>query len=196
MLVMNNLKEITDMLRSLPGMSLKSSERLAINLIENKEEHIPSLERIIELSKDLSKDELTGLIVSKGKEPNENKEKDMLLVVESNKDIFNVIEKTQSPKSVFILGMKNKRDFDNTKKILDRLFKVIKSYNTKEVLFLLTPSIESELIMRVAKEELEKTTIQDKPIITRLSMGIPFGGSIEFSDERTIKEAVSKREKA
>lgn len=196
MLVMNNLKEITDMLRSLPGMSLKSSERLAINLIENKEEHIPSLERIIELSKDLSKDELTGLIVSKGKEPNENKEKDMLLVVESNKDIFNVIEKTQSPKSVFILGMKNKRDFDNTKKILDRLFKVIKSYNTKEVLFLLTPSIESELIMRVVKEELEKTTIENKPIITRLSMGIPFGGSIEFSDERTIKEAVSKREKA
>ncbi len=193
---MNNLKDITDLIRSLPGMSLKTSERLAINLIENKHEHIPTLEKIVSLSQPLIKDELTGLIVSKGEEANNNKEKDMLLVVESNKDIFNILEKTNLNKSIFILGIKNKRDFSNTKKVLDRLFEVIKSYNTKEVLFLLTPSIESELIMRVAKEELEKENIQEKPIITRLSMGIPFGGSIEFSDERTIKEAVSKREKA
>ncbi len=193
---MNNLKDITDLIRSLPGMSLKTSERLAINLIENKHEHIPTLEKIVSLSQPLIKDELTGLIISKGEEANNNKEKDMLLVVESNKDIFNILEKTNLNKSIFILGIKNKRDFSNTKKVLDRLFEVIKSYNTKEVLFLLTPSIESELIMRVAKEELEKENIQEKPIITRLSMGIPFGGSIEFSDERTIKEAVSKREKA
>jgi len=192
---MNNLKEITYLIKSLPGMSLKTSERLSINLIEDKQ-NIKLLEEIILLSKQLSKDELTGLIVEDGKEPNKTKEKDMLLVVDSNKDIFNVIEKTNSSKSVFVLGMKNKRNFDDTKRVLDRLFKVIKSYNTKEVLFLLTPSIESELLMRVTKEELEKSDIKDKPIITRLSMGIPFGGSIEFSDERTIKEAVSKREKA
>ena len=193
---MNNLKEITYLLRGLPGMSLKSSERLAINLIEEKQQHIASLEKIILLSKELLKDDLTGLIIVDGEEPNKTKQKDMLLVVDSNKDIFNVIEKTNSSKSVFVLGMKNKRNFDDTKKVLDRLFKVIKSYNTKEVLFLLTPSIESELLMRVAKEELEKSDIKNKPIITRLSMGIPFGGSIEFSDERTIKEAVNKREKA
>ena len=193
---MNKLKEITELLRTLPGLSLKTAERLAINLIEDKENNISALEEIVHLSNSLIKDDLTGLIVSKDEEPNHNKEKDILLVVDSNKDIFNVLEKTKSPKSIFVLGMKNKRDFNDTKKIFDRLFEVIKSYNTKEVLFLLTPSIESELIMRVIKEELGKTDIKNKPIITRLSMGIPFGGSIEFSDERTIREAVSKREKA
>ena len=193
---MNKLKEITELLRTLPGLSLKTAERLAINLIEDKENNISALEEIVHLSNSLIKDDLTGLIVSKDEEPNHNKEKDILLVVDSNKDIFNVLEKTKSPKSIFVLGMKNKRDFNDTKKIFDRLFEVIKSYNTKEVLFLLTPSIESELIMRVIKEELGKTDIKNKPIITRLSMGIPFGGSIEFSDERTIREAVNKREKA
>ena len=195
-LFMNNLKEITELIRSLPGMSLKFSERLAINLIENKDEYIPIMNNIILLSNNLVKDDLTGLIIVKGEEPNANKEKDILLVVDSNKDISNIIEKTKTNKSSFVLGMKNKRDFDNINKSLDRLFFLIKRYNTKEILFLLTPSIESELVMRVTKEELEKSDIQNKPIITRLSMGIPFGGSIEFSDERTIKEAVSKREKA
>ncbi len=193
---MNKLKDITELFRSMPGISLKTAERLAINIIENPS-LISTMNNIVDKSSNLIKDELTGLIIDKNTEANFNKDKDLLLILDTNKDVNNVISKTNSTKSIFILDMENKRDFKNTEKVLYRLFKVIKKYKPKEVLFLLTPSIESELIMRVIKEELVKVDdIELKPELTRLSMGIPFGGSIEFSDERTIKEAMNKREKA
>jgi len=196
MLNMNKLKKLTELFKELPGVSLKTAERMAISTIENKKDNIKTLKEIILLSEELEKDELTGLIINKNTKPNENKEKDILLILESNNDVLNILEKTKSNKSLFILDMKNKRNFEETKKIIDRLIKIIRSYNTKEILFLLTPSIESELIMRVVKEEIDGSNIPVKPNLTRLSMGIPFGGSIEFTDERTIREAIKKREKA
>mgnify|MGYP000182764569 CR=1 FL=1 len=191
----NKIREITEKLRDLPGISLKLAERLAISIAENPELG-KNIANIRELSKDLSKDPLTGLIIDKNEEPNANKDKDILLIVDSNRDVNNILEKTKTTKSIFIVGMKNKRDFDSTQKVLDRLFKVVEMYNTQEILFLLSPSIESELIMRVVKEEIVKSDLKTVPKLTRLSMGIPFGGSIEFSDERTIKEAMNKREEA
>ncbi len=187
--------DITELLRGMPGISLKIAERLAISLVE-KPELADDLNKIVKLTKVMHKDELTGLIVNTGEVPNENKEKDLLLIVESNRDISNILKKTRTTKSMFVLDMNNRRDFKSTQLVLDRLFKVIKQYNTKEILFLLSPSIESELIMRVIKEELENVELENKPRLTRLSMGIPFGGSIEFSDERTIREAMEKREEA
>ncbi len=187
-----NLDEITELLRELPGISTKLAERLTIQIVENPE-NAEKLLKIHEISKEIVKDNLTGLIINKNTIPNENKDKDVLLIIESNRDVNNILKKTNTNKSLFILDM-NKRDFSSTEKVLDRLFKVVREYETKEILFLLTPSIESELIMRVIKEEISKTDLNPK--LTRLSMGIPFGGSIEFSDERTIREAIEKREKA
>lgn len=191
----NKLRDITEFLRDLPGISLKTAERLAIQIVE-RPELANNLNEIVNITKDLTKDELTGLIIKKGETPNDQKEKDVLLVIDSNRDVNNILKKTRTTKSIFILDMENKRDFNSTQKVLDRLFEVVKLYNTKEILFLLTPSIESELIMRVIKEEIAKIELNPAPKLTRLSMGIPFGGSIEFSDERTIREAIDKREEA
>ncbi len=189
------LDDITEFLRDLPGISLKQAERLAIQLVE-KPQLANNLSNILDITKQLHKDELTGLIINKDEIANDSKEKDILLIIESNRDVNNILKKTRTTKSMFVLGIENKRDFKSTQIILDRLFKVIKDYKTQEILFLLSPSIESELIMRVIKEEIANQEFEPKPKLTRLSMGIPFGGSIEFSDERTIREAMSKREKA
>lgn len=190
---MSSLKELTALFADIPGISKKIAQRLAIAVIENKEISI-NLEKITDLSKSLVKDELTGLIIPKDSVANENKEKDVLLVVETNNEVLNVLDKTNSTKSMFILDMTNKRDFKNTEQVLKRLFAVLREYESKEILFLLVPSIESELIMRVIKEELENEKLPTKPKLTRIQMGIPFGGSIEFSDERTMKAAIEKRE--
>ncbi len=48
--------------------------------------------------------------------------------------------------------------------------------------------------MRVIKEEMVNESFLIKPKLTRIQMGIPFGGSIEFSDERTMKAAIENRE--
>ncbi len=189
------IDDITELLRGMPGISLKIAERLSISLIEDPE-LARDLNKAYELTKLMHKDERTGLIINQGEIPNENKEKDLLLIVETNRDINNILKKTRTTKALFVLDMNNRRDFKSTQVVLDRLFSVLKEYNSKEILFLLSPSIESELIMRVIKEELENVDLEVKPKLTRLSMGIPFGGSIEFSDERTIREAMEKREEA
>ncbi len=188
------ITDITELLKDIPSISYKQAERLAIQLIE-KPELRDILVKITDLSAKMHKDPLTGLIVNAEETPNENKEKDVLLIIESNRDVNNILKKTRTNKSLFVLDMDNKRDFKSTQKVLDRLFEVVKDYNTKEILFLLSPSIESELMMRVIKEEISKVDFE-QPKLTRLSMGIPFGGSIEFSDERTIREAMEKREEA
>lgn len=190
---MNNLKEIMTLFSDIPGISTKMAQRLAIASIENPS-IMNNLEKIVNIGETLIKDELTGLIVPKGTIANENKEKDVLLIIETNNEVINVLNKTNSTKSMFILNMKNKRDFKNTKDVLERLFSVLEKYETREIIFLLSPSIESELIMRVIKEELKNVKLPVKPKLTRLKMGIPFGGSIEFSDERTMMAAMENRE--
>ncbi len=190
-----DLNDLIELLRDLPGISLKQAERIAIQLVENKD-NINTLKKIISKIDVLKLDELTGLIIENDSKPNEGADKELLLIAESNRDVNNILKKTNTRNSIFVLNLENKRDFNSVQKVIDRLFKVISLYSTREVLFLLSPSIESELIMRVIKEEIEESNIQKKPKITRLSMGIPFGGSIEFSDERTIREAINKREKA
>lgn len=190
---MNKLKELSELFSNIPGISSKIAQRLAISIIEKPEIGL-NLEKIVEISSDLEKDELTGLIIPKGTKANDNKEKDVLLILETNKEVLNVINKTNSNKSIFILDMANKRDFKNTESVLKRLFTILREYETREILFLLSPSVESELIMRVIKEEMVNEKLPIKPKLTRLSMGIPFGGSIEFSDERTMKAAIDNRE--
>lgn len=191
----SNLDKITHLFSGIPGISKKLAERLAIVMVE-RDENVDTLREIIELSSELSKDPLTGLIVGNDKEPNEGRERDVLLVLETNRDVINFISKTSSNKSMFVLDMEHKKDFKDAKTVLDRLFKVLSIYKSKEILFLLSPSIENELIMRVIKEEFKESGLEPQPVFTRISMGIPFGGSIEFSDQRTIKEAMKNREKA
>lgn len=189
---MSSLKELTALFVDIPGISTKMAQRLAIAVVE-KPEIANNLENIVKLSESLVKDELTGLIIPKDTKANENKDKDVLLIIETNNEVLNVINKTNSTKSMFILDMSNKRDFKNTEKVLKRLFTVLREYETREILFLLAPSIESELIMRVIKEEIQNEKLPIKPKLTRIQMGIPFGGSIEFSDERTMRAAIDNK---
>ena len=93
--------------------------------------------------------------------------------------------------------MYNKNDLSNFAKIneiIDDFFKYIKEYNINEVFFLLSPSVETELIIRVFKEKIIKEKININ--LKRLNIGIPFGGSIEHSTKETLKEAIEKNEKA
>lgn len=190
---MSKLKELSDLFSNIPGISSKIAQRLAISVVENPD-IAKNLDNIVNISSELTKDELTGLIIPSNTKANEDKEKDVLLILETNKEVLSVINKTNSNKAIFILDMENKRDFKNTESVLKRLFDVLREYESKEILFLLSPSIESELIMRVIKEEIANEKLPIKPKLTRLSMGIPFGGSIEFSDERTMKAAIDNRE--
>ena len=83
----NDLKKITEYYKSITGISSKLAERLAILTVENPN-IVENLENIVELSNNLIKDELTGLIIPKDTVANENKDKDVLLILETNKDVF------------------------------------------------------------------------------------------------------------
>jgi recombination protein RecR len=188
------LNLLIETIRNLPGISLKQAEKLAIDIIENRDNKDP-IEEIIDFSKKLIVDKETKLITEIDIDPNLNKNKETLVILDSNKDVSNFVNKTNSNFSMFVLGFKNKTDYQNIElinELVNRLKRVSSQYKTKEILFFTSPSVESDIIIEVVKKEFE-TNKEIK--LTRLSMGIPFGGTIEYSDERTMKEAFKNRGK-
>lgn len=188
----NNIDSAIQLLNELPGISKKMAEKLSFALVENKN-YLENMNKTIHLINNLEEDVETGLIIEKGEIANENRNKDILMIVESNREFWNIINKSVENNSYYILGTNNIKNFKLIQREIHKMLDIALKYKTKEIIFLMSPSIETELIVRITKEEISNKNIKMK--LSRLSMGIPFGGSIEYSDERTIREAMIKREK-
>lgn len=194
--VNNKIQKLINEYKKIPGISTKLAERLVVYTIENKKDLLNVFSEVENLSKNLKKDKETGLIFLGDSEPNINKNKETLMIIESNKDYLNLVNKTKTTNAIFVLDT-NKRDLQNIIKInelIERLLFIIKKYKTKEIIFLLSPSIETELIIRIVKEEIQKSNLDSKIKMTKIAIGMPVGGSIEYGDEKTINESIKKRE--
>ncbi len=187
------MKKLTDSLKTFKGVSSKGAQKIAIDLIHNKEE---ALNNIDVIRKELNNHYICSdcnNVMSDGCD-NCKRSKEEVFVVETIKESITLRDKGDITNFIFVLGFERKSDYtkhelmnQTTDKLIDNL-----DSKTKEIIISTTPSLESDLLARLLKTKIIKAGKDVK--ITRFQTGIPFGGSVEYYDDKTIKEAMKNRE--
>jgi len=193
----SNVKEIEDLIKiisKLPGLGPKSSKRIVLKLINNREDLIrPLANTLAQVYKNVVRCKVCGNL----KSVNSNciclsKKYDQICVVENIADMW-VIQSSGIYKGHYhILGGTlpsfESKNSDNGL-LIESLVNRVKKNSFKEVILATSASIEGETTSHYISDSLKDTKVK----ITRLGKGVPVGGEIEFLDDGTLFSAFKNR---
>jgi len=182
-------------LARLPGIGRRSAERIVFWLLSRSSEDVSALaESIVKLKQGLmfcrichnfSETEVCPICRDEGRE------RDVLCVVESPKDVL-AIERTGTFKGLYHVLLGNIAPTEGRGpedlKIRDLLTRV-PSQNIKEVVIATDPDNEGEMTALYLVKQLKPLGVK----ITRIGLGIPMGSSVEFADLSTLSMSLSSR---
>ena len=189
------VKNLIDNLKTLPGVGNKSAERLAFSMIDFDKNKLTNFSNAILGVRDnitrcvvcgsVSEEDVCSICT------NENRDRDILLVVEKPKDIY-IFEKLGVFNGVYHVldGLISPLDGIGPKDInISKLLERISSDNIKEIILALKPSIEGETTMQYIKQLLKDVDIK----VTKIATGVPMGTDMEFIDSLTLEMAIDER---
>jgi len=193
----DNVKEIEDLIKivaKLPGLGPKSSRRIVLKLINNREEIIkPLTNTLAQVYKNIVRCKICGNLKSLNSDcACSSKKYDQICVVENIADMW-VIQNSGIYKGHYhILGgtlpsFENKNNGNGL--LVDSLIARVKKNSIKEVILATSASIEGETTSHYISDSLKNLKVK----ITRLAKGVPVGGEIEFLDDGTLFSAFKNR---
>jgi len=188
---MKKLDMLISQLSKLPGIGPKSAERIAYYIAKLPQSEIEALAASILSVKE-------GVYVCKiccnySEAPicsicsDENRDKGTICVVKEPQDIAAIERLNIYKGSYHVLGgvisaKRNKRPQDLC---IEELIERIKSNNVREVILAIDPDVEGEMTMNYLSQLLKGYNLK----VSRISIGIPAGGEIEYADNITLTEA-------
>lgn len=180
--------------QKLPGIGMKSAERLVFHLLRSSRSSPETLgSALLELKRELKYCTQCQMVTTKERcDICEDSSRDatMILVVEEPLEVI-AFERTQYKGVYHVLhGVLSPIDGMGPEQLKVReLVDRCKAGGIKEVIVATDPDIEGEATASYLREQL-KTHV---PQITRLAHGLPMGADIEFADQVTLREALSGR---
>lgn len=189
------LHQLIEQLRKFPGIGQKSAQRLAFYILSLPFEEVEQLiEAITEVKKNLFYCSICNNITDV--DPcllctDDRRNNEQLCVVE---EPFNVasIEKTgiyHGRYHVLLGSLSPLKGIGPDELKLEKLINRLKIGQFKELIIATNPTAEGE-----ATAALILQLVEDLPIkISRLAMGLPVGGDLDFADQQTIKKALEGR---
>ncbi|MCF7858705.1 MAG: recombination mediator RecR [Candidatus Cloacimonetes bacterium] len=189
------LDELVNNLKTMPGIGLKTAQRLALHLISIEKTTAMKIADSITDSVNSYKHCAQCNILSETDPCNfcsdSSRNSQVICVVENTQDAY-LIEKLHEFKGrYFVLNeLLSPLDGIGPDEInFPKLYKLINSEEVVEIILALNPSAEGESTINYLASQFE-----DKPIkITRLSTGLPFGGDIEYTSSLTLSNALKRR---
>ena len=194
----NNIPEIEELIKKfskLPGLGPKSAKRIILKLINNKENMIKPLAKVLaNVYKNVSRcNECGNLKVVNQKcicETNTSTY-DKICVVENLSDMW-VIESANIFKGYFhILGgtLNSDEKYEKKNLLIDSLVKRVKKNNLKEVIIATSATVEGQTTAHYIEDIIKNDNIK----ISKLGQGLPVGGEIEQLDDGTLVSAFRNR---
>ena len=189
------LQDLVNAFKGLPGIGIKSAQRIVFNLIQHNQEKAlflsetikNALENITECSScRMYTDSDLCEICS---DPNRNSA--MLCVIESPADMI-AIENSMSFNGRYFVLMGKLSPLDGIgpdQLKLDMLDSIIKEGSIKEIILANSPTIEGEATASYILGLIEGTDIE----ATRIAYGVPMGGELEYVDSSTLTQALINR---
>ena len=189
------LQDLVNAFKGLPGIGVKSAQRIVFNLIQHNQEKAlflsetikNALENITECSScRMYTDSDLCEICS---DPNRNSA--MLCVIESPADMI-AIENSMSFNGRYFVLMGKLSPLDGIgpdQLKLDMLDSIIKEGSIKEIILANSPTIEAEATASYILGLIDDTDIE----ATRIAYGVPMGGELEYVDSSTLTQALINR---
>jgi recombination protein RecR len=192
---MNPLTRLIFELSKLPGIGEKSATRLAYYILNQDQAYADGLSQSLLDAKQKLK--YCGQCYNFSEHDrceicsDSKRDATILCIVERPSDVT-PIEKTGSYRGVYhvLHGLLSPLDGVGPEDIKMReLFSRLKNIDASEVVFALNPSVEGEATTLYLSRLLKPIGIK----ISQVAYGIPFGGTIEFTDRHTLGRALENR---
>ncbi|MEJ2720348.1 MAG: recombination mediator RecR [bacterium] len=190
------LANLIKQLARMPGIGLKTAQRLALYLLRSKTEDVQRLGALITELKDkvgfcrvcgsITEDEKCAICKDPSRIP------EIICVVEQPQDVL-VLERTGQYRGLYhvLHGVLSPIDGVGPDDInLAPLVERVGNNPVKEVIIATNPSVEGDTTALYIAKALESKGCT----VTRLARGLPVGGSLEFADEVTLARAIERRE--
>ena len=191
------IKELIDSLRCLPGVGPRSSQRMALHLLERDREGASRLAKALseaaegvgrcQQCRTLCEDELCDICVHPGRET------DTLCVVENPSDVM-AFEQAGGYRGRYFVLMGHLSPIDGIGPDdigITELLKLVGQHQVKEVILATNPTVEGEATAHFIAEELKARNVE----ASRIAHGVPLGGELEFVDGGTLAHAMAGRRK-
>lgn len=192
------LQDVIDSLQYLPGIGLKTAERLAFFILSDmRSERVNQLSQSLLLVKqsirtcvecgNFSEEDICEIC------RNESRDRSQICVVESPKDIY-FLERVGMFNGIYhvlngLISPVNGIGPDDIA-LAELLNRLQRNQDIKEIVLALSATMEGETTAKYIS-----TVMQNIPItMTRLAHGIPVGGDLGYADEMTIMKAFMNRQ--
>lgn len=186
---------LAEQFAKLPGIGMKSAQRLAYHVMSMTEEDVKefadalirahsTVKRCAECQ-NLTEDELCPIC------SDDMRDRSVICVVETPKDI-SAFERTNEYKGVYhvLHGLISPLDGITPDKIrLKELLARINKGGVEEVIMATNPTVEGEATAMYISKLLKPLGVK----VTRLAFGLPIGGTLEYADEVTLFKALENR---
>lgn len=179
----------------MPGIGKKTAQRLAYFVLHREDEYATQMaQALIELKQNLrwcercyniSEFELCEICAR------EDRDQSLLCVVEDAVNVAN-IERSGSYRGYYHVlqgALSPVNDIGPEDLRMTELFERLKHKDVVEVILATNPTVEGEATAMYLLSVLEATAIK----ISRIGVGVPIGGSLDYCDEITMAKAIENR---
>lgn len=189
------LDELIEALRRLPGVGVKSAQRMAFHLLERDRAGALRLAEKLKAAAELighcqrcrtfCETPLCALC------QNSQRDRAQLCVVESVADLHALEAATGFRGTYFVLhGRLSPIDGLGPREIgMDLLAQLLTEENVAEVIIATNPTVEGEATAHYLAELARRLSIK----VTRIAHGVPVGGELEYIDRNTLAHAFGGR---
>ncbi|MBZ0166351.1 MAG: recombination mediator RecR [Candidatus Omnitrophica bacterium] len=189
------LENVIDQLSKLPGVGRRSAERMAFWLLEREAAEVEHIAHdLVQLKQGLrccrrcnhlSDQDLCTICQDPGRDQS------VICVVEDPKDVI-AIEKSGSYGGLYhvLLGTISPGDGRGPEHLkVQQLLDRVGSENLTEVVLATDPDSDGEMTALYLTKQLKPLGVK----ITRIGLGLPIGGSLEFADISTLSMSLTAR---
>ena len=191
----SSLQKLIEFFKLLPGVGEKTAIRYAFSLLKMNDDTLSNCSKLLnELKTNITTCPKCGAISENNKClycNDQNRKKDVICVVENQKDVF-IFDKNGYFNGVYHVlgGLISPMDGVNPEDIgIDSLIKRVNNDKAKEVILALRPGIEASTTALYIKKILSNKNVK----VTQVAQGIPIGADIEYLDDLTIEMALENR---
>ncbi len=189
------LEQAVDALSGLPTIGKKTALRLALYLLKQDKEKVKNLANsLIAMAENVNKcsycfnlsDEKICQICS-----DDSRNKEILCVVESIRDVMAIEETDQFNGRYHVLGgIISPIDGIGPEQLtIDALQERVQKESIKELIMAVSPTIEGETTIFYISRQLEPLGVS----ISTIARGVSFGGELEYADELTLGRSIVAR---
>ena len=194
---MHNIVEIDELIKiisRLPGLGPKSAKRIILKLINNRDELMKPMVKILaDAYKNISRCNVCGTLRSNNICSNcdgKNKKSNKICVVENIADQWSIESSSIFDGYFHILGGTISSSGQNKENLLiNSLVSRVKKDKIEEVIIATSATVEGQTTAFYIKDSLKDINV----IISKLAQGLPVGGEIESLDDGTLFSAFKNR---